>query len=121
LQELIDTVDPDEEGVCRYEEFVAVAALKWHARGEESRGEEVEEAFRLFLGRRGKGRAGEEGEMRITMHDLKRIARELKLEDEVGESGLRDMLNEANGGEGAGRGVGRGQFEGVMRRAGVFS
>lgn len=113
--------------MCRYEEFVAVAALKWHARGEESRAEEVDDAFRLFLGSKGKARADRPGgmggtdEVRITLHDLKRIARELKLENEVGEGVLRDMLNEANGGEGAGRGVGRGEFEGVMRRAGVFS
>jgi hypothetical protein len=52
--------------------------------------------------------------------DLKRVARELKLEGEVGKGLLEDMINEANGGEGAGRGVGRREFEEVMRRAGVF-
>lgn len=105
----------------RYEEFVGIAALKWHARSEENQVEEIDEAFRLFLGRKGKGRADREGEVRITVGDLKQIARELKLEDQVGEAALRDMINEANGGEGAGKGVGRREFEGVMRRAGVFN
>ncbi|MCJ1248971.1 hypothetical protein MMC30_006192 [Trapelia coarctata] len=118
LQDLIEAADPDETGLVRYEEFVGIAALKWHARSEESQVEEIDEAFQLFLGRKGKGR---EGEVRITVGDLKRIARELKLENEVGEAALRDMINEANGEEGAGKGVGRGEFEGVMRRAGVFS
>ena len=46
---------------------------------------------------------------------LKRVARELK--EDLDDSVLRDMLREANGG---GRGVSIEDFEGVMRRAGVF-
>jgi len=44
----------------------------------------------------------------------------LKMEGECGEGVLRDMILEANGGAGVGKGVGREEFEGVMRRAGVF-
>lgn len=95
----------------RYEHFVAVAALKMQSRSEESQREEVEMAFRLFA--RGEGRG------RITMADLRRVARELK--EDVGEEVLRDMIMEANGGGGVNKGVGVGEFEGVMRRAGVFS
>ena len=72
---------------------------------------EVEDAFRLFT-----DMAGEDG--KITMGGLKRIARELK--EDVPEQVLKDMLLEANGGSGVGRGVGIKDFEGVMRRAGVF-
>ena len=54
------------------------------------------------------------------MNTLRRVARELKMDGEVGEAVLRDMILEANGGSGVGAGVGRDQFEGVMRRAGVF-
>jgi hypothetical protein len=49
---------------------------------------------------------------------LKRVARELK--EDVPDQILRDMLLEANGGSGVGRGVEIKDFEGVMRRAGVF-
>ena len=68
-------------------------------------------AFRLF--------ARGEGQGRITMGDLRRVARELK--EDVGEQVLRDMIMEANGGGGVNKGVGVGEFEGVMRRVGVFS
>lgn len=94
---------------------MAVAALKLNSRSEESQQREVEDAFRLFTAMGGEGG-------RITMGCLKRVAGVLK--EEVPESVLRDMLLEANGGSGVGRGVGRGvglkDFEGVMRRAGVF-
>jgi hypothetical protein len=38
----------------------------------------------------------------------------------VTEEVLRDMILEANGGAGVGRGVRKGEFDGVMRRAGVW-
>jgi len=38
----------------------------------------------------------------------------------VGEELLRDMILEANGGAGVGRGVKKDEFDGVMRRAGVW-
>lgn len=55
------------------------------------------------------------------MGHLKRVARELR--EEVPEQVLRDMILEANGGGGNSevqRGVDVKEFEGVMRRAGVF-
>lgn len=77
---------------------------------------EIDEAFRLFIG----GGGGDDGgrEEVITLGALRRVARELK--EEVADSVLRDMILEANGGAGVGKGVRRGEFEGVMRRAGVF-
>ncbi|KAK0776687.1 Nucleosomal histone H3-Lys79 methylase [Friedmanniomyces endolithicus] len=114
MNEILATVDPERTGRVGYEYFVAVAALKMQARqaggggGEEREREEVGRAFRLFtLGR-------EEGV--IGLGDLRRVARELR--EEVPEAVLEDMVREATGG-GLG-GVGREEFEGVMRRAGVF-
>ena len=51
------------------------------------------------------------------MH-LKRVARELK--EDISDEMLRGMILEANGGAGVNKGVGLDDFEGVMRRAGVF-
>lgn len=76
-------------------------------RDEEQQSAEVEKAFALFT-------RGEERD--ITLGDLKRIA--LELREDVPESVLRDMVREAKGG-GLG-GVGKEEFEGVMRRAGVL-
>jgi Ca2+-binding EF-hand superfamily protein len=66
------------------------------------------EAYRLFT----HGGSGP-----ITLGHLKRVARELK--EDVSEDLLRAMLSEANGGSWK-SGVGVEEFEGVMRRAGVF-
>lgn len=93
-----------------------MAALKLGNRSEDSRDKEVEAAWRLFVDMGGRGK----GEGRIGMETLKRVAKSLKMEGECGEGVLRDMILEANGGAGVGRGVGREEFEGVMRRAGVF-
>ncbi|KAI9687788.1 MAG: hypothetical protein M1822_001868 [Bathelium mastoideum] len=113
LREITSTLDPASTGIATFPHFVAVAALKLHARDSnsstEEREAEVAAAFRLFT--------GGEGEV-ITLAHLRRVARELR--EEVDERVLRDMIVEANGGEGVGRGVGVGEFEGVMRRAGVF-
>lgn len=108
LKELLSAADPTDSGTISYEHFVAIAALKLENRSEQSKRGEVEDAFRLFSG----------GRERITVEDLKRVARELK--ESVGEGVLGDMVLEANGGEGVGRGVDLHGFEGVMRRAGVF-
>lgn len=57
----------------------------------------------------------------ITIAHLRRVARELR--EEVSDDVLRDMILEANGGvgrDGVGKGVGIEEFEGVMKRAGVF-
>ena len=111
MQELLDTVDPEVTGYVTYEHFLAIAALKLHSRSDESQREEVEMAFRLFTG-------GVKGGEKITMGALKRVARELK--EDVGDQIIKDMILEANGGAGVNRGVGLQEFEGVMRRAGVF-
>ncbi|MCJ1317752.1 hypothetical protein MMC15_003079 [Xylographa vitiligo] len=141
LASLLEAADPTASGAVRYEDFVAVAALKLEARGADVRRGEVREAWGLFVGRgeravgggrrRGGGVGGEDededeedeedeggDERRITIADLRRVARELK--EEVGEQVLADMMSEANGGRGVQRGVGLREFEGVMRRAGVF-
>jgi hypothetical protein len=49
---------------------------------------------------------------------LKRVAAALK--EDVSDDLLKDMILEANGGAGVGKGVERGDFEEVMRRAGVW-
>ena len=111
LQDLLDAADPDDSGTISYAHFVAVAALKLENRSEESQQKEVEDAFNLFT-----SVGGEDG--KITMTCLRKVAGVLK--EDVPESVMRDMLLEANGGSGVGRGVNLKDFEGVMRRAGVF-
>ena len=111
LQDLLDAADPDDAGTISYAHFVAVAALKLANRSGESQQKEVEDAFRLFT-----KMGGEDG--KITMACLKKVAAALK--EDVPDSVMKDMLLEANGGSGVGRGVGLKDFEGVMRRAGVF-
>ena len=110
MQEMLETVDPEQTGWVTYEHFVAIAALKLHARHEDpdAATEEVVRAYGLFT----KG-----AEREITLSDLRRIARELR--EDVPEAVLKDMVREATGG-GLG-GVGMEDFEGVMRRAGVFN
>jgi hydroxyacylglutathione hydrolase len=71
--------------------------------------EEIEAAFKLFTN-------GTEGP--ITLSHLKRVAAALK--EDLNDDILKDMILEANGGGGLGRGVEREEFEGVMRRAGMW-
>ena len=52
------------------------------------------------------------------MQTLKRVA--VALKEDVDEGLLMDMILEANGGAGVGRGVERDEFEEVMRRAGIW-
>ena len=106
-----------------YESFFGVAALVLSSRSQDDKAKEVEEAFQLFLsaGKEGRsqgqrGRMGDEGEERITVDMLRQVARVLK--EDVDEGVLRDMVLEANGGEGVRKGVGRGDFGEVMRRCG---
>lgn len=99
---------------------------------------EVDEAFALFVGRSveeierlyndNEEDEDEEDEYTqeqgkekpvITLAHLKRVATILK-EESVTEELLRDMILEANGGGGVGKGVRREEFDGVMRRAGVW-
>ncbi|OHE95932.1 calmodulin [Colletotrichum orchidophilum] len=119
--EFIDILDPEGEGFVAYEPFFAVCALKYHQReergGGEARRKEVEEAFGLFTGAGNGGLAAEPRDV-ITITDLKRVAAVLR--EDVKDEVLRDMILEANGGAGVGKGVKREEFEEVMRRAGVW-
>ena len=110
LRELLEAVDPDESGYVPYDHFVAIAALKLNNRSEDDRREEVEAAFNLFTGKT--------GQERITLSALRRVARDLK--EDIDDQLLRDMIAEANGGAGIEQGVDLSEFEGVMKRAGVF-
>ncbi|KAF9891802.1 centrin, EF-hand protein [Aspergillus nanangensis] len=110
LQSILSAVDPTETGFVPYEPFLSVAAAKLRSRGDDAMAAEVDAAFQLFT--RGSDRA-------ITLHDLRRIARELK-EDGLGDELLKDMIQEANGGAGVNSGVTLEQFHDVMARAGVF-
>ncbi|KAK8101762.1 hypothetical protein PG999_012136 [Apiospora kogelbergensis] len=122
LREFLSILDPDDEGHAAYEPFVAICALKLHARDDETdetHAAEVDEAFRLFVGgSAGAAAAEDEGPPTLTLGHLKRVARTLK--QDVDDQLLKDMILEANGGAGVGRGVGRAEFEEVMRRAGVW-
>lgn len=116
LAEFTEVLDPDDEGYANYPSFVAICALKLHARDQTSdaHAHEVDEAFALFTGAAGGG----EGGGVITVAHLKRVAAVLK--EEVDDALLRDMILEANGGAGVGKGVRKSEFDHVMRRAGVW-
>ncbi|KAK1770476.1 hypothetical protein QBC33DRAFT_528146 [Phialemonium atrogriseum] len=120
LAEFTSILDPDDEGYAPYPAFVAICALKMHARdqGSEAHVREVDEAFSLFSGSGALGGSGGGGGPAITMAQLRRVAATLK--EEVGDDVLRDMILEANGGAGVGKGVNKDEFESVMRRAGVW-
>jgi hydroxyacylglutathione hydrolase len=111
LAEFIEILDPESEGFAVYPSFVAICALKMHAKKDDSgaKEEELEAAFNLFTN-------GTEGP--ITINHLKRVA--AALNEDVSEDLLRDMVLEANGGAGLGRGVQREEFDAVMKRAGVW-
>ncbi|KAG9235876.1 beta-lactamase-like protein [Amylocarpus encephaloides] len=112
LHEFLTILDPEDEGFAEFESFLAICALKLHARSRTSDSyiQEVDEAFQLFTSGGGEGK--------ITIATLRKIANDLK--EEVGDDLLRDMILEANGGAGVGKGVEKGQFEEVMLRAGVW-
>jgi len=105
IQEILETVDPDNDGFVAYERFLEVAALKMRYRDDN---EELQKAYRLFTN-------GGDGPIRLA--DLRRIANELK--EEVTDEQLKDMLTEACTKD-VGRGVDIKDFEGVMKRAGVL-
>lgn len=119
LAEFISILDPDEEGFAVYASFVAICALKMHARSNSrNNAEEVDEAFKLFT-THGQTRSRDSTKAPvITLAGLKRIAATLK--EDVADDVLKDMLLEANGGAGVTAGVDRAAFESVMRRAGVW-
>ncbi|KAF3064226.1 Caltractin [Daldinia childiae] len=114
LAEFLEILDPEDEGYASYEPFVALCALKLHARESGPAAEEVDEAFRLFTG----GGNGAGADEVLTLSHLRRVAMTLK--QDVDDQLLKDMILEANGGAGVGKGVGRAEFEEVMRRAGAW-
>lgn len=82
-------------------------------RSQEEEQEELNHAFSLFT--------HSTTRTHITLQDLRRVAKELR--EEVDDKILMLMIEEANGEEGrqsVSKGVGKEEFEGVMRRAGVF-
>ncbi|KAK3325492.1 ef-hand superfamily Ca2+-modulated protein [Apodospora peruviana] len=116
LAEFTSILDPDDEGFATYPTFVAICAIKLQNRDNTSEAhlQELDEAFALFTG-------GQDGAPApaITLTHLKRVVAVLK-EDDVSVDLLRDMILEANGGAGVGRGVKKDEFDAVMRRAGVW-
>ncbi len=112
LEEFISILDPEEEGFAVYSSFVAICALKFHnrTRTSDSHAQEVDEAFSLFTNGGGEGK--------ITLATLKRVAKALK--EDVDEELMRRMIVEANGGAGVAKGVEKDEFEGVLRKAGVW-
>ncbi|RPB23615.1 EF-hand [Terfezia boudieri ATCC MYA-4762] len=102
MAEIIDTLDPENEGIVMWDSFIRLCALKMKYRDEQA---ELERAYRLFTN-------NTDGP--ITIFDLKRIARELK--ENVTDEQLTDMLMEASGG----MTVNLNEFEGVMKRAGAL-
>lgn len=112
LPEILETLDPESDGWITFAHFFAYAALRLlqASSAPDHQAAEIDAAFALFTeGSKGK---------KIKMSQLRRIANQIK--EEVGDDVLRDMILEANGGAGVEAGVGREEFEGVMRRAGVF-
>ncbi|KAM7204320.1 hypothetical protein V8F33_001622 [Rhypophila sp. PSN 637] len=120
LAEFTSILDPEDEGFATYPSFVAICAIKLQDRdtGDEAHAEEVDEAFSLFTGQRRSSGSSSQPQV-ITLAHLKRVAAVLK-EENVSEELLRDMILEANGGAGVGRGVRKDEFDNVMRRAGVW-
>ncbi|EAA31861.3 hypothetical protein GE21DRAFT_7315 [Neurospora crassa] len=146
LREFTSILDPEDEGFATYPSFLAICAIKLSSRDRTSEAHmrEVDEAFALFVGRSAQeiarlhndrnnddddddyGQYEEEEEVDgkekeepvITLAHLKRVAAVLK--ENVSEELLRDMILEANGGAGVGKGVRREEFDRVMRRAGVW-
>lgn len=122
LREYHSILDPEDEGYTVYRHFLAICAIKFHSRTRtsDSHKKDVDDAFRLFTsaGQKKNGGAGGEDMGKITLATLKRVA--MLLKEDVDEDLLVSMLLEANGGKGVGKGVERDEFEGVMRRAGMW-
>jgi Ca2+-binding EF-hand superfamily protein len=114
LKEFLSILDPDDDGYATYEPFVALCALKYHARDQSSdaHAQELDEAFALFSG------GGKGGSETIGFADLKRIA--TLLNAEVDDQTIKDMILEGNGGAGVSQGVTKEEFDVLMRRAGVW-
>ncbi|KAK0615970.1 hypothetical protein B0T17DRAFT_497324, partial [Bombardia bombarda] len=120
LSQFTSVLDPDDEGFATYPSFVAICALKLQNRDQtsEAHQREVDEAFALFTA---SGAEGDEPPPSvITLAHLRRVAAVLREDENVDEELLKDMILEANGGAGVGKGVRKDEFDGVLRRAGVW-
>ena len=121
LNEALEILDPESEGIITFEHFFEVSAIHQNQRAEEEgdgdseddqdavHEAEIDEAFKLFTG--GLNRP-------ITVHDLRQVARTLK--EDVDESILRAMILEANGNKGVSSGVSKEDFADLGARAGAF-
>ncbi|KAK4163532.1 beta-lactamase-like protein [Cladorrhinum sp. PSN259] len=113
LAEFTSILDPEELGFCELEPFLAICAIKFRTGVPSDHEQEVNEAYALFT-----GRADADC---IRLEHLRKVARLLRMDErEVTDEMLRDMILEANGGAGVNRGVRKDEFDGVLRRAGVW-
>lgn len=110
MDEIIDILDPDEDGYVTYAHFVELAAIHINNKSEETKSEEVERAYKLFT--KGSDRP-------ITIYDLRQIAK--LLQQDVHDDVLKAMISEANSGAGVANGVDMAQFRSIMSKAGVFT
>src|SRR6187402_3531632 len=96
-------LDPESEGYASYEPFVAICALKYHARDQssEAHASELDEAFALF--------AGSTDADVISFADLRRVAGLLNAEAD--EQLIKDMILEGNTGAGVSKGVTKEEFD----------
>ncbi|KIV93524.1 hypothetical protein PV10_04734 [Exophiala mesophila] len=125
LTSILETLDPTSTGYVTYAHFVAICALQLSTKTDETRAEEVNDAFALFTNVAGRrtpsgpvASVNVDGEPVINLHDLRAVARLLK--QDVSDDVLKAMILEANQGKGVGKGVTVDDFRGVMVRAGVF-
>lgn len=98
---LTQLTDSDE---VTFDMFLEIVSLKMSTR---DRGSEVDRAFALF---------DPNATGRITVHDLRRVAK--LLNEDIKEQDLLDMLEQA--GATSSDGIGKSQFEEVMARAGIW-
>ncbi|KAK6350093.1 hypothetical protein TWF696_006340 [Orbilia brochopaga] len=106
VRDIIETVDPENEGMVTYELFLEVAAMKIRDRDKQA---EVDKAFQLFTG------GDDEGP--ITLQHLRKVA--TMLGEDVDDKTLRDMLWEASSSSDRTL-VNKRDFEDVMKRAGML-
>lgn len=110
MEEYLEILDPEGDGYVTYAHFIELAAIQINSKSDETKDEEVEEAYKLFT-------SG--GDRPIAFHDLRRIAN--LLNQEVSDDVLKAMILEANKSGNVGTGVNMEQFREVMSRAGVFT
>jgi Ca2+-binding EF-hand superfamily protein len=124
LNEALEILDPESEGIVTFEHFFEVSAIhhqQAHDSEDEdmsdadeadpvaSQGAQVDAAFKLFT--KGVSRS-------ITVSDLRVVANTLK--ENVDDDILRAMIQEANGGKSANSGVTRDEFADLAARAGAL-